>query len=103
MTWFDDLYKRFNIKKKLKRKKNNKKIDRNQQNRIEKYSRDLSDGQVTESYNNRNQQNRIEKYSRDLSQSGGQVTESCNRNALNSVRSDSGWLNITQSCKNGWY
>jgi hypothetical protein len=53
MTWFDDLYKRFNIKKKLKRKKNNKKIDKNQQNRIEKYSRDLSDGQVTESYNNR--------------------------------------------------
>ena len=70
MTWFGDLYKRFNIKKKLKRKKNNKKIDKNQQNRIEKYSRDLSDGQITESYN---------------------------RNALNSVRSDSGWLNITLS------
>ena len=69
MPSFGDLFKCFNIKKKLKNKKN-KKIDRNQQNRIEKYSRDLS---------------------------GGQVTESCNRNALNSVRSDSGWLNITLS------
>ena len=94
MSSFGDLFKCLNIKKKLKKKKN-KKNDKNQENRIEKYSRDLSDGQVTGSYNNRNQQNRIEKYSRDLSD--GQVTESCNRNALNSVRSDSGWLNITLS------
>ena len=65
MSSFGDLFKCLNIKKKLKKKKN-KKNDKNQENRIEKYSRDLSDGQVTDSCN-RNQQNRIEKYSRDLS------------------------------------